>query len=557
MKARILLLIPLLAVWLTALVDVVIGQFPDPDLWGRLSIAALYFQSGQFPYQDPFSYTAYGHPWVDHEWLTGMVLYQIITVFGETGLLVFKYGMILAVFALLFCLHRKVYRASPLYAFYGLLLLFPVCNIGLYATVRSHIFSFFFFVLFVYLLERARGKGEEPGWGKPSLLWLLPLIGIIWGNLHGGFIMGVLLIGCYAIGSMTHARSLKAGLPYGVLAVSILLGVGLVNPYGLKYLAFLWHAWTLDRSHVAEWSMMRFGSWDFLPGQLLLGGSAILVCLRWLIRDKSDRLNHLLVPTLVLFWIAAMSIKSVRFQPFLAWTAVAYAPVLLAPDFFRRLAPASMGAFIQNRVALFGLVVPTLIGLSALGQLLYLHLQPGTDIFRVVLWDEMTPPERGKTAVRYPLGALRFLQESPYRGNLVIRYGLGEFAYWRLYPRFKVSMDGRYEEVYSREAFIRNHEFFDRTKFLTSQRRFEDFDKSPANFILSEAGMPHLALLEASPRWKFLYGDDYFLLYGRVSTLEKFPPFSKPSGMFITTEILTIQDMVRPEDYRRFRKYPF
>jgi hypothetical protein len=534
-----------LAVWLTALLTIISGQFADPDLWGRLSIAALFFQNGHFPYHDAFSYTAPNARWIDHEWLTGMVFYQLFAQFGETGFLVFKYGIILGLFYLLFRLHTKAYASSPLFAFYGLLLLFPIYSIGLMATIRSHIFTFFLFILFLYLLERVRLRQRS----ARLLWWLLPL-GVIWGNLHGGFIVGVILVALYGLGEVLAARSLKAGVLHFLLAAGIFLLTGLLNPYGLDYLAFLVHAWTLNREHVAEWHSLDLASLNFWPAQLMAAMTLVVVLLRWLWADRqSPRIcQELLTPSLALLFTTAMTIKGVRFQPFLAWTLIAFSPIFLSPGLIQRCVPQGLRSLAASQSSAFRNTLPVLLLAGAIGGLGFLGKT--SDLLRVRLDDELS---RGRQpSIRYPLGAFNFLRRSPYQGNLSVRFGLGEFAYWALYPRFKVSMDGRYEEVYSQDEFMRNFGFYNEKHPFNATKDVAYITGSKADFILTEPKMMHIGVLMNDPHWKMIYGDDYYLLFGRVTTLEKFPEY-RPVEMMLTTQIFTIEDFVTPQDMRRFR----
>jgi hypothetical protein len=539
-----------LTAWLFAVLYVAGYQFPDPDLWGRLSMGALFFQNGRFPYHDVFSYTAPHAPWVDHEWLTGLVFYQILDKAGEFGFLAFKYGMMLAIVYLLFRLHRKAYRASALYALYGLIVTVGVYSVGLYATVRSHLFSFFFFVLFLYLLERVR-LGQR---GK-RLLWLLLPLGVIWGNLHGGFAMGLILLALYGLGACLEKRSLKAGLSYGLLAAGIFLALGVFNPYGLKYLAFLWHAWTLNRSHIGEWSAFRFELWYFLPAQVLMVICSILLLLRWLWRDNTPSPvapsvpAGLITPALVLVAMMAMVVKGVRFQPFLAWAAVAYAPILFPPAFLKRFLPEKVRRFGGKQTSAFQNTLPALLLLGTLAGLFFFETHVG--LFQVALPDELTLDPHPQ--IRYPLGLVQFLKASPYHGNLVVRFGLGEFAYWALYPRFKVSMDGRYEEVYDQAEFLRNHEFYDKKEPLRSQNTVAPVTNSPADFILTEPDIPSTALLLRDPAWALLEGNNYYLLFAKVRSLHALPPFN-PQGHYLPIKNLTIQNYVTPADKARFRE---
>lgn len=536
----------LLAAWLMAILYVATGHFADPDLWGRLSMGALYFQGGRFPYHDIFSYTAPHARWVDHEWLTGLVFYQLLTRLGEPGFLAFKYGMMLGIFGLLFRLHRKVYQVSPMYTLYGLILTVGAYSVGLYATVRSHIFTFLFFALFIYLLEQVRlGRRSR------NVLLVLPLIGLIWGNLHGGFIMGVLLLGCYAIGEAIRHRSLRAGWVYGALALATFLLPGVLNPYGPSYISFLFHAWTLDRSHIGEWSAMRFGLWYFLPGQLLVVAALTLPLLRGLLLKQADvRKGSLqITPSLVVVWLALMTVKGVRFQPFLAWGLVAYAPLLLSSELAKVVLPAFVIQFGRKQVSAFKNTLPLLILLVSVAGAVY--LQTTINLFRVPVGDELTQDPH--IPIRYPLGALNYLKQSPYQGNLSVRFGFGEFIYWHLYPQFKVSMDGRYEEVYSQDEFLRNDAFYDKEDPFRAFKAINKVKQDKTEFILLETSLPNLGGLIQSGDWKVIYSDKFYAVLGRVSVLNTYPPFV-PTGPVLSDRIFTLADFITPADLRRIQQ---
>jgi hypothetical protein len=536
----------LVASWLFAIAYTYTNIFPDPDFWGRLSMGALFFQNGRFPYIDVFSYTAPHARWVDHEWLTGLVFYQIMAHFGETGLLVFKCLMILGCFALLYRLHRKVYRVSGLVTFYALLLLIDAISVGLYATVRSHMFTFLFFLFELYLLERVRLGQKNRRW-----LWLLVPLIALWGNLHGGVAMGLLLLGCYGLGEAIAQRNLKAGGFHWLLAGASVALLSVLNPYGPSYLSFLWHAWTLDRSKIGEWTPLKLDNWAFLTGQLmvLLGGISVL--LRWLFRDKQNttgEVNRLLTPSIVWMWAILMLLRAVRMQPFLAFVMTAYLPVLFSPDFIRRVLPGKVQAFFQRNASAFNTAIPLALLSLAIGVVIF--LQAKGNLFKVELSDEMNLTNAVVT--RYPLGALTYLRRSPYHGNLMVHFGVGEFMLWSLYPRFKVSMDGRYEEVYSQEEFLRSHYCYSKRDRQKNWDSFKVINDSQADFVLMVADLAINVRLVQSPQWKLLYNDTYFALYGRVSSLEKLPEFKQPMGL-LNSKSISIGDMFTDADLKRFK----
>jgi len=535
----------LAASWLFAIAYTSTNTFPDPDLWGRLSMCALYFQNGRLPYHDVFSYTAPHARWVDHEWLTGLVFYQILNWFGETGFLAFKFLMILGILVLIYRLHRTVYKVSPFYVFYALILLMEPFSVGLFSTTRSHIFSFLFFMLELNLLEQVRlGQKDK------RLLWLLAPLLVVWGNLHGGVAMGLLLLGCYGLGEAVLQRNLKAGLFHWLIAgVSVLL-LAVLNPYGPTYLSFLWHAWTLDRSKIGEWTPLQFNHDDFLPAQLMFLLGPILLMLRWFYRDKQDsgEGKRLLTPSIVVMWLLVMLLRAVRMQTFTALVMLAYLPVLFNPEYVCRIVPGAIRRYFQQQQFVLCKLVPTAVLVMATGMVVF--LQSTINLFKSNLTDEMS--QSSVIVARYPIAAMDYLKRSPYRGNLMVHFGVGEFMLWTLYPQFKVSMDGRYEEVYSQEEFLRSHFRYSKAHPLKNWASFAQIDAGQTDFVLMPIDLAVNVPLLQSPNWKFLYGDSYYAIYGRVATLNKFPEFKRPMG-FINAKSISIGDLFTDADLKRFK----
>jgi hypothetical protein len=511
-----------LTAWLAELLYVASGgQFPDPDLWGRLSMGALITRTGRFPYHDIFSYTAPGALWIDHEWLTGLLLYKVLQLFGEAGFVAFYALLVLGIFITLFLLHGKLYKVSPCWALYGLFATIGVSSIGFYSTLRSHTFSFLFFGLFLLALETARLTPNR--WR--CLLWLIPL-GTLWGNMHGGLAMGLVLLACYSLSAAITTKRWQAVLPFTGTGFGILGALALFNPYGPRYLDFLWYAWTLDRHHIGEWSPLKLYRWDYLPGQVLLMLTLCLFLLHilsWL-RRHPQRLHSerfaLLAPCLTLLAISGLSLKAVRLQPFLALAMVGYAPLIL-PSLISSiktigtqwLPPSVRGeSFLRFQKTLgnvFTTTLPCLVAMGSLTGLLYLNAT--LDLTRLRLCDELTIGDNRPP--RYPLGMVEALQRSPLHGNLMVRFGLGEFAYWALYPQFRISMDGRYEEVYSQAQFLHNQFFYDKKEPARAQASVATLAQDPTDYILTEPDLPSTAVLLNTPQWHLLGGNEYFLLF--------------------------------------------
>src|SRR5687768_1200136 len=73
-----------LAVFLVALGFVVSYHYLDPDLGWHLKSGELILERG-IPQQDWYSYSMPDFPWINHEWLTDVVMFWVYSVVGIHG----------------------------------------------------------------------------------------------------------------------------------------------------------------------------------------------------------------------------------------------------------------------------------------------------------------------------------------------------------------------------------------------------------------------------------------------------------------------------------------
>jgi hypothetical protein len=519
-----------------------VGQFPDLDLWGRLSIGALIEQTGKFPYFDVFSYTAPHAQWIDHEWLSGVIFYKILVHLGEPALLGFKYVLVFSPCLLVFDLHRHHRKWPIAYSLFLFLLLVPIIAIGYYATIRAQIFSLFFYSVFLWLLENVRLSRFSERW----LYSLIPM-GILWGNLHGGFILGLLLCIVYGISESIQKKKIKSSLPYFNTFISILLMLSIFNPYGAQYWNFLLKAWTLNRQFISEWQPLIFGSPNFIEIQcftfiaLLL--SLFSIFKPWQERSNSIFSNYPLSNILVLLSAILMVFRALRFAPFLALAFWIVLPNLLPSAYIKRLQSQSNPSS-SNHPSNLQIVIPACLSLLSIFGLCYLN--PTTPVFRVIVPDALTINSHLDP---YPVEAMQYLKKSPYRGNLMTGLDIGEFVYWNLYPKFKVGMDGRFEEVYQRKQFLENYEFY---ATHNPKKIMHFLDTTQTDFVLSRPNFMHSQILMKSHKWTVIFQSPTYWIFARAAVLNKFPPF-QPKHDFFPKKILTLSDFVQPEDLKRFK----
>jgi hypothetical protein len=180
----------------------------NSDLWLHLASGRL-LSEGRLPDgTDPFSSTTQGVYWVNHTWLSDLLLYQLhrIHLLGEGAtLVVVKAALTTLLAALLLCFRRRGegMRMPLLAGFLAILALGP------WLLLQTTLLSLLGVVLTLYLLERPdllKGAAAERARAQR---WLLVLLFALWANLDSWFLLGPLLVGLYAIGELLR-RDVRA-----------------------------------------------------------------------------------------------------------------------------------------------------------------------------------------------------------------------------------------------------------------------------------------------------------------------------------------------------------
>ncbi|MBI4059815.1 MAG: hypothetical protein HY403_00135 [Elusimicrobia bacterium] len=234
-----------LLAWALALALLVLGlPIHNPDLFWHLSAGRWILAHGAVPASDPFSFTRFGAPWIDFEWLTQALWFGVNAAAGLRGLWALKAVMLALAFLPLDGILRDK-GASPAARAAGLGLW--TCAILASADLRADLFTAAFAALLLRRLES----------GRALFLFGFGLFAL-WGNLHAGFPVGLALYAAYALGARFFGGPRPAGL--GAEACGALLGV-LLNPYGLKiYAAIAAHGDDSIGRFVREWGPVDWRS---------------------------------------------------------------------------------------------------------------------------------------------------------------------------------------------------------------------------------------------------------------------------------------------------------
>ncbi len=392
----------------------------DPDLWWHLRTGQWIVDTGQVPHFDPFSFTRAGHAWVAHEWLSEVVFYELWKHGGAAALIVFSAMVTTAGFMLLYlrCPGTRHWAAAA--TAFGAWVAAPSWG------VRPQMFTFTLASVLLWLLDR----GEV----RPRLLFWIPPLFLLWVNLHGGFALGPALLIAYGIGvlletALGNTPWLEAR-PILLRALLLLVACLLLVPFNpsgaqLYYYPFdtLRSAWM--RSFIVEWHSPDFHQALYRP--LFLLWLLLLIALASS-RSRPKVKMRVLAP-LVLTGLAALD--AVRHIPIFVLLAI---PVLaaalpLAESYATDVSKSTRRGARNNILCfrpVFNVAVIVLMAAFALTQ-----------------WVSLARKQKAKEAEHFPQAAVAFLQGGDYPRELFVYYDWGGYAIWKLYPEYRVFVDGR------------------------------------------------------------------------------------------------------------------
>lgn len=174
-----------------------------------------------------YSYTQESSPFVNHHWLSGVIFFILYSLIGFTSLSIFYILCILVAFYLVIDIIKN--KIHPIAVFLISLIAIPV--IASRAEVRPEVFTYLFVSLFVWLCFKYSENAIDKKW-----LLALPVLQLLWVNLHIGFIFGPFIIGVYLITFILQKDFIKVKY-IGLALLSSFLAM-FVNPshiYGAIY----------------------------------------------------------------------------------------------------------------------------------------------------------------------------------------------------------------------------------------------------------------------------------------------------------------------------------
>jgi len=476
------------------------AQFPDPDLWGHLRFGQAALATGHVIARDSYSYSAAGGVWRNHEWLTEIVMASAYNVLGVVGLKLWKFACVAATMVFVM-LGMAETGASPTIQLNTLAL--AALAMVPQNQFRPQLFTFMLLAAMLVLLARHNYRGSAP-------LWLVIPIMVLWGNLHGGFIIGIATLAAYTgvtgLQDLMAGRGLGRALRLGLLTLAGTLAT-LLSPYGIDAWLVVLNAlkhyaaqpiiadWQpLLHAIALAWRTNRADAVFFICGALLM-----VAFVAAFVREPRGGDLPLAAIAAMLTVAAFTAVRNMPLGVIACAAPLARHAELIAAR-RRRGASASARADEAAAAAITGdrsgvnpwLAVSIAIVLAAFGGLFSPRLPVNAES---------------------PAGAVVFMQQHDLRGNILSNLGAGEYLIWHMAPASKVFIDGRYDTVYPEKVVNQYLDFINgRPDALSVLQAY------PHDFVLVPPDSGAFGVMRNAPGWKLVYRDKDWVLFARADS---------------------------------------
>ncbi len=466
----------------------------DTDMYWHLRTGQYILETRSVPMVEPFSSTAPGTPWVDVHWLSQVILYVTYALASYAGLSLLVAALVVVAFVFVW---KQMSGGVFVRAF---IIVLAAATSGAVWTARSQMATFVFTAAVGYLLYLYK-------WKQVDRLWALPVIFVIWANMHGGYIAGFMLIGALLAGEILNRVLIWLGATSAASNVQLpreasnlldwprwrkLLIITVISVFALLINPFTIGTWLLPlktvnigvlQDFIQEWQSPNFHELFQQPMIWLL--LLTLVVIGWSGRklDATD----------------AVTVALFAYITFLARRNIGLFALVCAPVLSRHADALwqqtrwgarrlSRGSPILNWVLLGVIAFAAAIKIA-------LPLLPST----------LAKAEQDIL----PLRAVDWIEQNRPAREMFNSYNWGGYLLWRLWPQYPVYADGR-TDVYD-DKFLREY----MSVTLAQDDWQAVLDRRNVGFIVIEAGGVLDTFLQREVGWRETYRDKLAVIYVR------------------------------------------
>ncbi len=216
------------------------------DYWWVMRVGQETIQNGAIPITDTISLSQFGQPIIYQTWLSGIIFWFIYKIGGISLTFLLRGFLIGIAYGLIWFMTREVSNARLATI---LVLILGIASANNW-SMRSQLFAYLLFAFCLWCLLHWQN-------GNNKYLWVLPLCTFLWANLHGSFILPLILSGSALVFGKGGRKSL-------LITFSVMLIATLLNPHGIgvwKYFVSMLNS-PSDQLFAFEWAPPRNEGWQ-------------------------------------------------------------------------------------------------------------------------------------------------------------------------------------------------------------------------------------------------------------------------------------------------------
>jgi hypothetical protein len=464
----------------------------DQDLGMHLELGKIIWQTHTVPKTNLVSYTNPTFPFINHHWLFEVLVYLGSIHVGIEAMLVLKILILLfSLFVILLIAQKK-----------KSVLLLPIAFIFLHLMrdridLRPEIFSYLFTAITYYFLE----KFERT---ETKLIYIIPLISLLWVNTHIYFPVGLFLQAVF-VGQLFFQKYIfkkrdastlrKFKTLTTVFVISIF--VTLINPNfinGALYPFTVFNNYGVTVAENQSIFVRENGDINSMDHDYLFFIMSLFIIifsfLTNLMKEKYSFKNFAL--TLLGLGLACQAIKGFPYLVFISLPSVAESFNFIKTKWWTK---------VLNGIVVILILIEAYFYLSSM----YYNLT-------------FKPNNPTLTAIQDEQSAMDFVLKHNLTQPIFNNYGTGGYILYRSYPKYKVFVDER-PEAYP-ASFFKNTYFPMLENYSLFKKEESKYKFQTIFFTIDDQTLGAITFLNAITKdsnWKIVYLDQYMIIFVKTN----------------------------------------
>ena len=408
----------------------------DGDLPRHILTGNLILQTHRVPTTDSFSFRTIGYPSIPHEWLSQVLFAVVYNWLGLDGIVLFTALIIMLTWGVVY--RQALYKSN---SFFSALIItaLGVATSQIHVLPRPHIYTYLLTAAWIALLEVVRA-------GKSQISWTLPVMMLLWVNIHGMFILGLIILSIYLIGDLLENPSLTWFNTKAARSLLIAAGLSLIatffSPSGSK----IWEAIAslgsnaYITSRVPEYQSPNFHMPETWPFIVIL----LITVIGFARSTKKTSWTDLLM--VVSF--TGIALYTGRLIPLFAIVVTPITAKALG-DWTRSEFPNNRLSFLEENISRINSTANGSIWIFTMVLIAAVLLRSG---------HALDAEGRGNVFDQrfFPVEAAAWLEIHPQEGHMFNHFDWGGYLLLKLWPNYQIFMDG-HTHIYG-EALTREYE---------------------------------------------------------------------------------------------------